>query len=227
MYHPVLSYGIPYSDVEEHGLVLTLQNDIKAVDDARPFLVAGGKQRRASILRHAQQDGIAGIGWLIGEVQARHEVVEQASREHSDTDMGRLPALCIKRHGSRLDGLKPVESLVLGARATKAHKGGAQGRRSLVQRMEIAPMSVSLPDLDQGIGNRQPVTIQDMSFNANTLAGSLRFNQNVTFRIRAQQRGREKRPDRLRAGQHELAHIYPSFTGSNGVAEAPASTMSQ
>src|SRR6266699_3447254 len=155
------------SDVEKRGLALALQNDVKAVDNAGPFLLECCEQRGASMLRNRQQDGISGIGWLVGKVQACQQVVEQSACEHGDADVWCLPSLVIEGNGAGLDRLKPVEALVLGARATKAHKGRIQRCWSRICRMVVAAMGIGLPDLDQRIGNRQPVAIEDASFDGN------------------------------------------------------------
>src|SRR5438132_2633282 len=123
------------SDVEKRGLALALQNNVKAVDHTRPFLLALSEQRGSSMLRNTLQDGIAGIGWLVCKVQACHQVVEQSAREHSDTDVWCLPSLLIEGNGAGLDRFKPVGSLVLGARTTKAQKGWIQWRRCRSRRM--------------------------------------------------------------------------------------------
>src|SRR5713226_8647106 len=133
-------------------------------------------------------------------------MVEQSPREHRDTDMRCLPSLLIKRNRAWLDRLKPVETLILGARATKAHKGEIQRCRSLISQMVVAAMRIGLPDLDQPIGNRQPIAIEDVSFDANALADRLRLNQHMANCILAQQGMRKERPDRLRTAQKGFVH---------------------
>jgi hypothetical protein len=72
--------------------------------------------------------------------------------------------------------------------------------------MVVAAMRIGLPDLDQRIGYRQPVAIEDVSFDANALAECLGLDQHVANRILAQQGRRKERPDRLRTGQKEFVH---------------------
>src|SRR5579885_3309455 len=74
------------SDVEERGLVRALQDDVEAVDNRCAIGLTAGQQGGASFGRNVLQHRIFGVGRLVGEVEARHGVVEQAARKDGDTD---------------------------------------------------------------------------------------------------------------------------------------------
>ena len=79
------------SRLEEHRLVLALEADVEDVAaDARRRAVARATSVVAAIGRHQRQDRVAGVGRLVGEIDAREQPLEQAAREDADVDVRRL-----------------------------------------------------------------------------------------------------------------------------------------
>ena len=78
------------SQVEKRGLARALQDDIKAVNDPRATGLTPGQQRHPPMIGDMLQYRISGVGRLVFEVQARHEVIEQTASKHGDTDIRSL-----------------------------------------------------------------------------------------------------------------------------------------
>src|SRR3954451_9044699 len=77
------------SELEEDGLMVTLQVDVEAV----AAVLGGGDQRRAAVGVEAREQRIGGVGaLLVGEVDPRGDAVQQPAREHGDRHVRRLPA---------------------------------------------------------------------------------------------------------------------------------------
>src|SRR5262249_61984534 len=77
------------SDVEENRLVLALHPDVEAVDRhfALGFLV--GDERPAPVGWDQREDGIAVIGGLIWEIEARGDLPEPGARGDTEDGMWR------------------------------------------------------------------------------------------------------------------------------------------
>lgn len=214
------------SQVEKRGLARTMEDEIKVVYDPRVTSLAPGHERRPPVFGDALQDRVTGIGWLVLEVQACHKMIEQPAGKHGDAEVRCLHAFSIECDGAWFDRLEPVVSVRCCPRAAKPTEGRIQRCWPLIGLMVIATMRIRLPDFNQRIGDRQPVSVQDTPLDAHALANRLWPGQHVAAGICTQQSGREERARRLRAGQRELLHCPPSC-GANGVASGPHTTMSQ
>src|SRR5215467_11562244 len=104
------------SDVEENRLVLALHPDVEAVERhfALGFLV--GDERPAPVGWDQRQDGIAGIGGLIREIEARIDLPQHPSREDAEYDMGGLRLAVRPGYRSGLDGIETEMAIIVGRR---------------------------------------------------------------------------------------------------------------
>src|SRR6266487_898425 len=95
--------------------------------------------------------------------------------------------------------------------------------------MVVAAMCVGLPDLNQGIGDRHPLAIEDTPLETNSLPSSFRLGQHVSAGVLTQKSWGEEWAHRLRGGQGKEPHgaVPPDPTDSNGVAYGPRATMFQ
>src|SRR5262249_57189069 len=89
------------SDVEENRLVLALHPDVEAVDRhfALGFLV--GDERPAPVGWDQREDGIAVIGGVIWEIEARIDRPQHASRGDTENKNWRLRPAVRPRNPSR------------------------------------------------------------------------------------------------------------------------------
>src|SRR5579884_2581864 len=121
-----------------------------------------------------------------------------------------LHLLLIKTNRARLDGLEPVDAILVGARAAKSDEGRIEFARPLISRMIIAAMRVGLPDFDHCVRYRNPVPVENAPLDTDALACGLRLNQHMAAGVFTQQRGREKWADRLGSGQRKCGHYCAS-----------------
>src|SRR5271169_3147209 len=75
------------SNIEKHGLVITLKVDIEAIDRAAVAMRAPCSQRGAALGWHQRQHGIAGIGRLAVEINSRIVMQQHAARENREQNM--------------------------------------------------------------------------------------------------------------------------------------------
>src|SRR5262245_33488237 len=79
----------PAVEIEEHRFARALQHDVEAIHDGPVAAPSPSQQRIPALIRHAAQHRVLGIARLVREVDARHEMIEQAAGEYGDTDMRR------------------------------------------------------------------------------------------------------------------------------------------
>src|SRR5262249_34511342 len=116
------------SDVEENRLVLALHPDVKAVDRhfALGFLV--GDERPAPVGWDQREDGIAVIGGLIWEIEARIDLPQHAAREDTEDNMWRLRLAVRPRNRSGLDRVEAEDAILVRRRTAEAHEPGVRPR---------------------------------------------------------------------------------------------------
>src|ERR671918_233263 len=80
--------GLPALHVEEDRLVRSLHVDVEAIDGAARRLVALRDQRMAAVGWHPCKHRVCGIRLsLVGEIDARVEVRDQAAHEHDEVEV--------------------------------------------------------------------------------------------------------------------------------------------
>src|SRR3712207_3180506 len=148
------------SHIEEHGLLLTLQIDVKT-EGAVEWV---GDQRRAQLRvldRREHRVGRVGL-LLVGEVDPCDDLPEQPAREDRDVDVRRLGPIVGAGDGTWLDGQELVTAVDVRRAAPKA--GEALLERQLlppILRVGVAARAVGLPDLDEGVRDRLAFPIDD------------------------------------------------------------------
>ena len=119
------------SDRQEDGLIVTLETDVEAV-------VPGGLRRSdeevATFGRNRPERGVAVVGRLVGEVDARDDAVEKTTGEHRHRQVRRLRGAVDRGDRRWLAGVQLVAALGV---------GGTAGEQP-----------VGLPRLDEGVGDR-------------------------------------------------------------------------
>ena len=101
-----------------------------------------------------REHGVGGVRLgLVGEVDARHDVLEQPAREDDDLEVRRLQAAVRPRHAAGLDGDELEAAAVDRARAAEAVNPSSSGSSSRCRRVRVAPGGVRLPDLDHPVGH--------------------------------------------------------------------------
>src|SRR5258708_3996656 len=95
--------------------------------------------------------------------------------------------------------------------------------------MVVAAMRIRLPDLDQRIGYRYSIAVEDAPLDAHALTGSLRLGQHIAAGVPPQERRGEERAPSLGTRYGECTHDFasPDAGDSKGVASDPRTTMSQ
>src|SRR5215210_2916534 len=184
------------SDGEEDGLIGTLEAHVETVSAP---LARGDEGRPGRRVERGEQR-IGGVGLLlVGEVDPGHHAVQQPAGEHGDGDVRRLAAGRARLHRADRPRAGPV-----GRAAPEA----AEARRL------IAPAGVGLPRLDQRVGDRLALAVEDRAAQPDRAVGPLGDD---IWAVGPRQPDREERADGLRGGD---AH-------SKGVTSHPRRTMSK
>src|SRR5262245_16832531 len=170
------------SDVEENRLVLTLHPDVEAVDRHFAFGFLVGDERPAPVGWDQRQDGIAGIGALIREIEARIDLPQHAPREDTEDNMWRLRLAVWPRYRSGLDRVEAEDAILVRRRTAEAHEPGVRPR-TIVSWMGVAALRVRLPYFDHGIVDRQAIAIEDPTLNVDLGTRGIRGPQIGTRRF--------------------------------------------
>src|SRR5258708_12498543 len=112
------------SEIEEHGLPITLQMYVETIDAALGSRDALGDQRVAPIRRHVSQDRVGRGGGLVGEVDTGLRLSCHAPGIDGNDNVRRLWLATRTGHGSRLDGTERKPTVLLRpttAEPTKHH----------------------------------------------------------------------------------------------------------
>ena len=167
---------------------------------------------------HEREDRIFGILGRALEVDARHQPAQQASGEQAEVDVGRLQRVAAAGHAPRADGGEPEAALGVAGAAPEAVERGIERLGLAVFGMGIAAGGVGLPDLDEGIGHRGAVAVEDATGDLDALALRVRFDQRLGARPGEEV---EERADGLRG-------VWPGIAQPRAASRArPRSTMSK
>src|SRR5918999_6093710 len=100
-------------------------------------------------------------------------------------NMRRAPSVEMIQPGIRswLNGKKPVFALVVGEATSGARKIAIKRRVMLINRMQVAPRGVGLPDFYQGIGHRTLVLVHHFANDNDTLAHGLLARSRIARQI--------------------------------------------
>src|SRR5262245_24055660 len=157
------------SDVEENGLVLTLDPNVETVDRKSTPDLFVGNEGPTPFIRHQRQNGIAVVRGLVGKIETGVNLPQHPAREDTEHNVRRLGLAIRSRHRTRFDGIETEHAVLVGCRAAKAHELGVRADAA-VARMAIAALRIRLPYLDHGIVDRHPVAVEHLSFDANLRA---------------------------------------------------------
>src|SRR3712207_3714738 len=135
------------SDIEEYGLPVALQIDVKSEGAVE---LAGDQRRAQRWILDRGEHGVCRVSLLlVGEVDPRDELPEQPAREDRDVDVRRLGSAIGAGDGAWLDCQELVTAVDV--RRAAAEAGEALLQRQLfplILRVGVAPGAVGLPNLD-------------------------------------------------------------------------------
>src|SRR5712671_5338107 len=136
-----------FSEVEESRLPFALQDDVEppsaAVLPHRDERAAHGR------IRNPGQHGVALVRRLAGEVDPRHELLEQSAREDGQVHVGRLQGAARPGHPPRTDGHESIAPCHVRHRPAESAETRIGAARVL--RMRVSAFRVRLPDLQHGV----------------------------------------------------------------------------
>jgi len=209
------------SAVEEYGFVGTLEDDVpfQGVCRSRGFL---GDERGAARGFDEIQSKIGGVGGIIRKIDAGDEAAEKSAGENRDSDVRGLQL--IFRAGARdlagLDGGEAEFSVGAGGNAAVARESLFERFLLSVVGVGVLAVGIRLPELENGIGNRFAVAIEDAAFDGEVFARDAQGGEIV--RGEPIQADGEKRTNGLGS-----CGLHAHFKSSKGVASRPLRTMSK
>src|SRR5262249_36158063 len=128
------------------------------------------QQRGPARFRHQGQDWILGVLGRVLEIDPRHQPAQEAAGEQADIDVRRLQRVAAAGHTPGPYGGE-TEAAVGIARATpEAAEGWVEWLRLIVLGMGVATVGIRLPDLDEGVGHRRAVAVEDAADDLQPLA---------------------------------------------------------
>src|SRR5215813_1152403 len=157
------------SAIEEYGLVLSLNDDVPFQNAL--FASNALREQGCTPLRGDQfQHGVVGVGWLVGEVDAGDQMLQEPPHEDGYDDVRSLEHAAGSWHGTRLHGDKAKAAIASREAATETAKGLVDRFVLCVLRVSVLALSVGLPDLDHTVVNRLAVAVEHTAAQRDALA---------------------------------------------------------
>jgi hypothetical protein len=107
---------------------------------------------------------------IIGKVDSGIELSEQSTREYRRNQMRGLQSIAGTSHASRFDGLELAGTVLTGWKTAKAAARGTSRAPLCVLQRVVASLGIGLPNLNQGIGHRQALAVEDPARQSHPLA---------------------------------------------------------
>jgi hypothetical protein len=142
--------------LKECGFRLTLKNDV-------PMIMAGigkGNARDQSVpanFGNLEQDRVGVVSSFIFKIDTRNEVTEQAASKHQNEEVRRLKAAVAEGYRAWLQDRTGETAFAVGCGAAKPGGQIFRGGKGI----RIATGEVSAPELEQGVGDRDAVAVDD------------------------------------------------------------------
>src|SRR5215472_119782 len=211
------------SDIEKHRFAIALQSDVE------PELRSGGLRLcdqggAAGMVSDRGQHRISSVGLhIIAKVNPGHRSIQHAAREDSYIYVRRLHATVWPWQSARSDGDDPVLAMRVRRAPAEAPKSWNRGLRcaARIVRMIEPGLRISLPGLDQRVGDRLTGAVEHLAGNDDRTRGVWRDYEGAVV---PRQSNRQKRADSL--GWRDT-QVHPPCSFSKTVALRPRSTMSQ
>src|SRR5579883_1565567 len=107
-----------------------------------------------------------------GKIHLGDQARDKRVPEYRKMDVGRTPSVVMIEPGirARLDGDEAIGAVLIGQGAAGATEIRVQRRRMLIVDVSVATRRVGLPDLDEGVGNRASVAVEDAPTDDDALA---------------------------------------------------------
>ena len=124
---------------------------------------------------HRVEDRVLEEQRVAREVHLRDEPRGEGRPEQREVDVGGAPGVRVvaPRVRARLDRDEAVAALVVGEAAPGAGEVRVERRRVAVDRVQVAPRRVGLPDLHERVAHRPPVAVEHAAVHDDPLAERL------------------------------------------------------
>ena len=144
------------------------QHDVEAVAE-RPLRLGGVERERRDqapagwFCGNRIEDRIEGEQGIAGKVHLGHQPGQEAAAEHREVHVRRPPGILVvpPRIGARLDGQEPELADRVRQHAPGPGEVRVERRRVPVLRVRVPAGGIGLPDLDQRLGDRPAVLVEN------------------------------------------------------------------
>src|SRR5579862_273995 len=207
------------SEVEKHGLVVALHDDVEAIGSGSPFrrgVIRGLRDQGLTAFRllDGEEHGIGFVARIAGEINSRIKLFQKAAGEQRHRDMRGLQRVAASGDRPGPDRRKAKPSFGIGRYPPEAAEIRVEGPVVAgIFRVGVTAGGVCLPQFEAGVGDRGAGAVDDPAFDDQALA--LRARGGKIGPVGPVEPDVKKRPDRLRWRRDGLAgHVRRSPSAS-------------